>query len=196
MRNYILLLLIFTASACSQASDNKAAESSKKANDEVVFDTLLNQSATRIVDLTAPGGLSRIDVFMIIYNNPEKYKDDVKRALTSNEYSELKKRICIYSMQKLDYKQYYDLTNYCFELFEEGKVSERVMRQVIMPGPWKTEIRYPEKYKDQEVQQLMKKIRGSKKLSQAGKDEISRILSGQTLKSIQEIRQAYPEDYK
>jgi len=177
---FFLILLIVSAS-CSHSSSG--SQNQEPQNKVANFDTLVNRIAIRIVDLTAPGGLSRIEDFLLIYDNPNQYIEDAKRCIASRVSSDLKKRICIYSMQNLPFENYMNFTKYCWGAFNEGLINERMLYLTIFPAPWKTDIRFAEAYQKREVKKLFEEMLMSKKLSDSSKEGIQYAASGEMLKS-------------
>lgn len=178
----ILILMIFaflyvkTEAMTVAKFDNKEHKSTC-----LSFDSLLNDIDRKIDgDWEPPGKLLQIPSFNIIYENPLKYIEDIRQSFSDNKLSEAKKMICLYSIQKLDLKNYLELSNYCLELVNEGVLNERVFFFMIFPYEWDTDIRFAKNHKLEGVQKFLKTALKNEKLP--WRNSLKNVLDGRMLK--------------
>ncbi|WP_293312919.1 hypothetical protein [Pedobacter sp. UBA5917] len=145
------------------------------------FDSLLTGIDHKITNDWEPlGRLLAIEDFMLIYNHPKMYLEDIKRNMGDKSLSESKKMICIIGIQKLELNEYLEVSEYCLELVNLGNLSERVFYFMIFPPSWNTDMRFAENYKLAGVQIFLKKVIHNKNLP--WRKSIKRIASGRMLR--------------
>jgi hypothetical protein len=103
--------------------------------------------------------------FIKIYEKPTCYIDSTIDFLSNDTYSLHQKTVCIYSMQKLNLKDYIMILNASSDLFQKKKIPEELL----------------------EIEKILKKIIDNKELSSNLKNILERILSGEYWKKLKEF---------
>lgn len=102
---------------------------------EITYTNAIDSINIKVVDLTYLQDLLRIDDFVSIYSCSEKYLHDAENYLQDSSFDEQRKTIVVYSMQNLNYDDYVEFFNFCTKLYLEKKISHKVIKCVISPGP-------------------------------------------------------------
>lgn len=141
-----------------------------------------------IVDLTWSKGLFNYDFFREVYADPTLYAEVALKALESSNISEQEQLIITFSMQNLALNDYMQFCGKLLILFENKKVSNKVMRFAIFPTyDWNTKL--ADYYEDTDVNRFLVELVDTNGLEIRIKELIqNEILTGKAKKNIKHLR--------
>jgi hypothetical protein len=148
----------------------------------------------KVVDLTSPGALFDSNLFLEIWDHPEKYTDDVNSFLADAKVSDTQKVIAGLSMQSLPLDKFIRFCDYVLNLKLKRKITAKVFYNIILPGyDWNTKLQ--ENFQNPEVRRLLIRLREivpevKKDNREYEKKYIDEILSGEANLHIKDLRSA------
>jgi hypothetical protein len=128
--------------------------------------------------------------FNILFDSSLYYFLEIKAALADTNITNEKKTICIYSVQKFELNEYIDFTNYSLQLFIDGKINEWLLRLVVFPQGFKTDMRFAQNYKVKSVRVLLSNMMKIKNISRSFKEDIRYIYSGKMLREREKMERS------
>jgi len=147
------------------------------------FDTLLTNVDTEILGIWGPPiRMAEDKYFLVLYSGAKKYYNDFISVLTSKEYKESEKMICIFAAQKLELHQYVKFTDDCVLLFKRGVINEDMLYYVCFPDGWKTKYRFAENYNNEDVKRILTTVLNIKSLSKRTKVIVWHMYTGEMWK--------------
>lgn len=104
------------------------------ANSQLPLDSLLNSIDSRVGELVSFYDLIIIEEFQCIMTSPKKYLKESMKFLADTTVNDQKKIILILAMHALNKEDFGFFVNFCSALYIKGKISENVIKCVILPG--------------------------------------------------------------
>src|SRR5260221_6351027 len=102
------------------------------------FDSLM--SADKNLELDYYEELLNDKVFVDIFEHSALYLNYAKAFLSNDHFNPMQVEICICAMQNLDGKHYIDLCKFCYSLYNQNKITSRVLEDAIGPDFLKKRI--------------------------------------------------------
>jgi len=188
-RLWLLVIVLSAVGISCNFSETKKQESRKIRIEKAIsleynlpFDTLLKNVDTEIQGIWDPPiriAIAEDKCFLVLYDGAEKYYNNFINVLTSKEYKESEKMICIFAVQKLELNQYVKFTDDCILLFKKGAINEDMLYYVCFPDGWKTKYRFAENYNNEDVKRILTTVLSVKSLSKRTKVIVQHMYTGE-----------------
>lgn len=177
----IAQILLLSLSGCFNDNDDKQKTM-------IAFQEDIKKIESKIIDLTWPGGLFRYDEFKEIYNKAGQYKEQAIKALGSDDLTGQQKLIVALSMQKLSFREFLDFAGSVMDLFEQNKITTKVLHWCILPTyDWNTIM--AEYYKKTKVNDLLLRLIGLEGLDEDFRSYVkTEVLTGKAKKNVKQLR--------
>jgi hypothetical protein len=144
------------------------------------FQSLILQAEADVIDLTAPSDLFSSKAFVKIYDHPASSTSAAIEFLKDPEKTVRQKQIVVYSLQKLPWKNYFEVLSEATEAFEKRQLEAPVVGLLISPPlDWSTEVCY--RYQDKRLINLLSRL--SPGANTNLKKTIDEIISGSAWES-------------
>ena len=128
-------------------------------------------SADKNLELDYYEELLNDKAFVDIFEHSAFYLNDAKAFLSNGYFSAMQVEICICAMQNLDGKHYIDFCKFCYSLYNQNKITSRVLEDAMGPDFLKKRI-IIDNYYNPDVIALLDNLKNDRKM---GKDFINRI---------------------
>jgi len=139
----------------------------------------------KVIDLTNPNELLRVNEFNELVKNVSTSYDIVYLFICDTNNSEVQKFIAIYALRELDFEQYSDFFEKCLKLYENNQLSEEIIFTILSPGlNWNCTI--VKNYEDKKVKRLLN--RNYKGMSEDMKEIFRNVLLGYIWADIEDNR--------
>jgi len=186
---YLILFLLFEMNiGCSSAGDKKPSLKSQYMNSQerLNYDSTILATMKEVVDLTSSSSVFGVKGFIAIYENPLLYQNDAIIFLSKEKNTEEEKTIAVFTMQKSDLEDYMIFFKKAVGLFNEGKITERVLSEVISSSVNKRYI-IIKNYRDKSISEVLNELKGNEKVSPELKGRIENILSGKSWRGVKKL---------
>ncbi len=186
-----ILVIIFCLGGVTLMQPIAHAENT---GNKMSFKLRIQRIQKEVVDLVDPFALIDSELFVEIWKNPRAYQQDVIKLIVDKKITEVQKEIAVLSMNNLPLNDFLKYCEIIIGLRKANKINNDVFLIAIFPGyDWNTKLQ--ENYKEPKVRQLLLKIKGSELLPDKSTKTfdnkyIDEILSGKTLKHIEDLRSA------
>lgn len=148
------------------------------------FDSLLSNICKGKSNLDITAELLANSNFRVIYEHSPAYLEDAIRKLSNGNFTTMEAEACIYGMQNLQLIDYIDFCRFYLQLYNDNKVSEGMLKEVILPNFLQVRI-IPKNSNDSNVVALLNKIKANERISIGFKNDIVNVLSGKYEKEIE-----------
>lgn len=181
---YLKIIVIILFHSLTNCESNNHKEANNHSNTEqmqgkVDFKNLIDSINVKVVDLTAPSDLFSIDEFIVLYENPSRYKDDALLLISDIVNNTQKKQIAVFALQNLLDSEYIDLCSSVVDLYVKNIVKEELLQTTVFYSLNSKYIIF-KNYKNAVVIGLLNKIKAHSQ-SDDLKRRVDDILSGKAL---------------